>query len=177
MEGSGGSKNRDVSARSAVIISVQIACAIQLCNSPSIHPSLENPTRHSTQHPPSSSSSGCARWLKTQCLGDGAVGKSCFCLVVRGMPFPDGYYYSSSSDHSLCARVRGELLPIAVFDTSGGEDYDRLRALQYVLCVHPRPIPPPHAFHSQLPDRGLFLVVLLGGFAEFVREYSNQVAS
>lgn len=91
---------------------------------------------------------------KLVCVGDGGVGKTCLLMVYSGKPFPTVSHFAHAdssrtrpSDCSLLVlqdyrptvfenyvcnkQVEGKLVELALWDTAGQEEYDRLRPLSY----------------------------------------------
>lgn len=70
--------------------------------------------------------------LKMVVVGDGAVGKSCFLITWSSGSFPSEYVPTVFDNYAMDKFVEGHgNVILAVFDTAGQEDYDRLRPLAY----------------------------------------------
>ncbi|KAJ6495265.1 small GTPase Cdc42 [Mycena sanguinolenta] len=64
-------------------------------------------------------------------LGDGAVGKTCVLISQTTKTFPAYYVPSVYYNESVDVRIEEGVCTFALWDTGGGEDYDRLRPLSY----------------------------------------------
>lgn len=67
--------------------------------------------------------------LKLVVVGDGAVGKSCLLLTYAGGVFPEHYCPTVFENYVADATYDGQAYEIALWDTAGQEDYDRLRSV------------------------------------------------
>ncbi|KAJ7777628.1 P-loop containing nucleoside triphosphate hydrolase protein [Mycena maculata] len=65
-------------------------------------------------------------------LGDGCCGKTSLLIVFVHGTFPEAYVpYVFDHYISDAINIDGQPVALALFDTGGGEDYDRLRPLSY----------------------------------------------
>ncbi|ORX55251.1 ras-domain-containing protein [Piromyces finnis] len=64
-------------------------------------------------------------------VGDGACGKTSLLLVQSGKPFPEGYVPTVFENYLSAFWVDNKPVELALWDTAGQEDYDRLRPLSY----------------------------------------------
>jgi len=64
-------------------------------------------------------------------VGDGACGKSCLLLGFSKGAFPKGYDQPFLGKYVANIEVDGKYIELALEDTPGQEDYDRLRPLSY----------------------------------------------
>ncbi|KAI8639411.1 Rho1 GTPase [Parasitella parasitica] len=64
-------------------------------------------------------------------VGDGACGKTCLLYVYTKQGFPKHYVPTVFQSFVGEVDLDGEVLELALWDTAGQEDYDRLRPLSY----------------------------------------------
>ncbi|KAF8583782.1 putative GTPase Rho1 [Ramaria rubella] len=64
-------------------------------------------------------------------VGDGACGKTCLLTVFSKGAFPEIYVPTVFESAVADIEVDGKLVELALWDTAGQEDYDRLRPLSY----------------------------------------------
>ncbi|KAK4235593.1 hypothetical protein C8A03DRAFT_36541 [Achaetomium macrosporum] len=73
-------------------------------------------------------------------IGDGACGKTCLIIAASKGSFPEVYVPTVFENYVCDAEANGKPVELALWDTAGQEDYDRLRPLSYpdthgmVLC-------------------------------------------
>ena len=64
-------------------------------------------------------------------VGDGACGKTCLLFVFSKDVFPEIHVPTVFDTYIADMEVNGKMLELALWDTAGQEDYDRLRPLSY----------------------------------------------
>ncbi|TWU70697.1 GTP-binding protein Rho1 [Metarhizium rileyi] len=64
-------------------------------------------------------------------VGDGACGKTCLLVTFSKGQFPEKYVPTVFENYVADIAVDGSNLELALWDTAGQEDYDRLRPLSY----------------------------------------------
>ncbi|CAO3651230.1 unnamed protein product [Mucor hiemalis] len=72
------------------------------------------------------------RRRKLVIVGDGACGKTCLLYVFTNSGFPEKYIPTVFQSYVETIEFEGKILELALWDTAGQEDYDRVRPLSYL---------------------------------------------
>eukprot|EP01100_Stratorugosa_tubuloviscum_P007942 TRINITY_DN3295_c0_g4_i3.p1 TRINITY_DN3295_c0_g4~~TRINITY_DN3295_c0_g4_i3.p1 ORF type:complete len:191 (-),score=77.34 TRINITY_DN3295_c0_g4_i3:47-619(-) len=89
--------------------------------------------------------------IKCVAVGDGGSGKTCLLMTFALNEFPNEYIPTIFDNYVVNLIVQGETINLELFDTFGGVDYSRIRALNYpqtdvfLLCFS---IQAPHSFEN-----------------------------
>ena len=65
-------------------------------------------------------------------VGDGACGKTCLLIVFSKDQFPEVYVPTVFENYVADIEVDGKQVELALWDTAGQEDHDRLHPLSYL---------------------------------------------
>ncbi|PWZ03810.1 putative RHO1-GTP-binding protein of the rho subfamily of ras-like protein [Testicularia cyperi] len=64
-------------------------------------------------------------------VGDGGCGKTCLLIVYSQHRFPEEYVPTVFENYVPIIQFEGKTIELALWDTAGQEEYDRLRPLSY----------------------------------------------
>ena len=69
--------------------------------------------------------------VKCVVLGDGGVGKTCMLMTYATNEFPPDYVPTVFDNDTYDHQFNGKTIKLSLWDTGGGEEYDRIRSLSY----------------------------------------------
>ncbi|XP_041351459.1 cdc42 homolog [Gigantopelta aegis] len=72
--------------------------------------------------------------IKCVLVGDATVGKSCLAHRLATHGFTEEYTPTMFDNYAATTTVDGKPYILSIFDTSGQEEFDRLRAMAYLKC-------------------------------------------
>ncbi|KAA8910362.1 hypothetical protein TRICI_004160 [Trichomonascus ciferrii] len=143
----GSQKRRSIKAGSTYSSPVPVLDSSARYAVSSSSPSITNESDEQQQRPRQSSSPSIGRrskdiddieampadhHVKIVCVGDGGCGKTCLMVTYAHGTFPETYVPTVFENYLTKVRApSGKIVELALWDTAGQEEYDRLRALSY----------------------------------------------
>ena len=73
--------------------------------------------------------------IKCVVVGDSSVGKTCMLMCYKTKHFPDGYIPTVFSAYSTTIEQDSKLINLELWDTTGHEEYDKMRPFSYPNTV------------------------------------------